>query len=154
MHTPYPVFRRLAFFAAAQERPIPPRLALDWLLADEHWWLWSVETQREVIRLLVALAPRLEATMLAELEQAILSGPPRDLYPAEIEPDAWNDTVDHAIWLRLAKVAQTGASLGEEGKKRLDALSAQHPSWQPAADERDEFLIWMESGWVGDRDPR
>ena len=33
---------------------------LDWLLADEHWWLWSVETEREAMRLLVALAPQLE----------------------------------------------------------------------------------------------
>jgi hypothetical protein len=156
MHTPYPVFRRLAFFAAAQERPIPPRLALDWLLADEHWWLWSVETRREAIRLLVALAPRLEAAMLAELEQAILSGPPRDMYRAESEPDDWNNIVDRNIWLRLAKVAQTGASLGEEGKKKLDALSAQHPSWRLEADERDEFLSWGESVvcWAGDRNPR
>ncbi len=54
------------------------RLALDWLLADDHWWLWSVETEREAMRLLVALAPHLDEAMLAELEQAILCGPPRD----------------------------------------------------------------------------
>ncbi|MCP9473549.1 MAG: hypothetical protein NNA30_12535 [Nitrospira sp.] len=55
---------------------IPPRRALDWLLADDHWWLWSAQTKRETIRLLVALAPRLDETMLRELEQAILQGPP------------------------------------------------------------------------------
>lgn len=151
-HGSYPVFRRLALFAAAQERVIPLRQALDWLLTDGRRWLWSEETRRETMRLLVSLAPQLDADMLAELEQAILSGPPRDLYRAEIEQDAWNDIVDHGIWLRLAKIAQTGAMLSQSGLSRFDTLSAEHP-WQLAADESDEFPIWMGGGWVGDRDP-
>ena len=57
---PYPLFRRLAFFAAAQHGAIPPGQGLRWLLADDHWWLWSVETQRETMRLLVALGPQLD----------------------------------------------------------------------------------------------
>ncbi len=151
-HGPYPVFRRLALFAAAHGHVVPPRQALDWLLADERRWLWSEETRRETMRLLVSLAPQLEATLLAELEQAILAGPPRDLYRANIEPEAWNRTVDHGVWLRLAKAAEAGATLSAEGKARLDALSAQYP-WQLAPDESDEFPIWMGGGWVGDRDP-
>ena len=151
-HGAYPLFRRLALFAAAQERVIPLRQALDWLLADERRWLWSEETRRETMRLLVSLAPQVDATMLAELEQAILSGPPRDLYHADIEPDAWNNIVDHGVWLRLAKIAQAGATLSQAGQSRFDALSAQYP-WQLAADESDEFPIWMGGGWVGDRDP-
>jgi hypothetical protein len=148
-YAPYPVFRRLAFFAAAQGHIIPIRKAIDWLLTDERRWLWSDGTRRETMRLLVSLAPQLDAAMLAELEQAILSGPPRDLYRADIEPDAWSNIVDHGVWLRLAKIAQAGAALSEVGRTRFDALSAQYP-WQLAADERDEFPIWMGSGRVGD----
>lgn len=151
-HGSYPVFRRLALFAAAQSRVVPLRDALNLLLADGRRWLWSEETRREIMRLLVALGPQLDASMLAELEQAILSGPPRDLYCADIEPDAWNRIVDHGVWLRLAKMAQAGVTLGDEGKARLDAISAQHP-WELAADESDEFTVWMGVGWVGDRDP-
>ncbi|MGB8379385.1 MAG: anti-phage defense-associated sirtuin Dsr1, partial [Rhodanobacteraceae bacterium] len=151
-HGPYPVYRRLAFFAATQGRIIPLRQAIDWLLADGRWWLWSEGTRRETMRLLVSLAPQLDATMLAELEQAILSGPPRDLYRANIDPDAWNIILNHGVWLRLAKMAQAGATLSEAGQSRLDALSAQYP-WQLATDESDEFPIWMGGGWVGDRDP-
>lgn len=151
-HGPYPVFRRLALFAAAQDRVIPLRQTLDWLLADGRRWLWSKETRRETMRLLVSLAPQLDASLLAELEQAILAGPPRDLYHADIEPDVWNNIVDHGEWLRLAKAAQAGAALSAEGRSRLDALSAQNP-WQLAADESDEFPVWMGGGWVGDRDP-
>jgi hypothetical protein len=148
-HAPYPVFRRLAFFAAAQGEVVPARMALDFLLKDDHWWLWSVETQRETMRLLVALAPRIDEAMLAEVEQAILSGPPRE----HIGNDDWTRRVDRNIWLRLAKMAQAGAALGANGNARLAALAAQYPEWQLTVDERDEFPLWMEGGWVGDRDP-
>lgn len=151
-HGPYPVFRRLAFFAAAQGRVIPLRQALDWLLTDGRRWLWSEETRRETMRLLVSLAPQLDTTALTDLEQAILSGPPRNLYRADIDPDDWNNILDHRVWLRLAKMAQAGATLSEAGQSRLDDLSAQHP-WQLAADESDEFPFRMGGGWVGDRDP-
>lgn len=151
-HGPYPVFRRLALFAAAQGRVVPLRQALDWLLADGRRWLWSEETRRETMRLLVSLGSQLDATLLTELEQAILAGPPRDLYHADIEPDVWNNIVDHGVWLRLAKAAQAGAPLSAEGMSRLDALSAKNPR-QLAADESDEFPIWMGGGWVGDRAP-
>ena len=33
---PYPLFRRLAYFAAAQKGIIPPRQGLDWLFWDDH----------------------------------------------------------------------------------------------------------------------
>ena len=145
-HTPYPLFRRLSFFAAAQDDVIPRRRALDWLLADDHWWLWSVATERESMRLLVALAPQLDELMLEELEQAILAGPPRGMFKDDIEPERWARIVDREIWLRLAKIVQAGAVLGEAGKKRLDALSAQYPEWELAADQRDEFPYWMGDG--------
>lgn len=151
-HGPYPVFRRLALFAATHGRVIPLQQAIDWLLSDGRRWLWSEETRRETMRLLVSLAPQLDATMLTELAQAILSGPPRDLYRDDIDPDTWNNIADHGVWLRLAKIAQAGATLDDAGQSRLDVLSAQHP-WQLAADESDEFPVWMGGGWIGDRDP-
>lgn len=149
---PYPVFRRLAFFAAAQSRIVSHRQAVDWLLADGRRWLWSEETRRETIRLLVSLAQQLEATMSAELEQAILAGPPRDQFRPDIDPDDWNYILDHGVWLRLAKMNHAGATLSEAGRSRLDTLSAQS-RWKLAADESDEFPIWMGGGWVGDRNP-
>lgn len=145
-HTPYPLFRRLAFFAAAQDNVIPHRQALDWLLADDHWWLWSVETKREAMRLLVALAPHLDEMMLRELEQAVLAGPHRDMFKDHIEPERWTRIVDREIWLRLAKIADTGTALDATSKERLAALSAHHPEWQLAVDQRDEFPYWMGDG--------
>lgn len=108
--TPYPLFRRLAFFASAQNNIVPHRQALDWLLADDHWWLWSVETKREAIRLLVALAPQLDKVMMQELEQAVLAGPPNDMIKDRIEPAHWVQIREREIWLRLEKIAKAGAA--------------------------------------------
>lgn len=145
-HTPYPLFRRLAFFAAAQHGVIPNRRALDWLLADDHWWLWTGETEREAMRLVVALAPHLDKPMLRELEQAVLAGPPRDMFKDDIEPEHWARIVGREIWLRLAKIVETGAVLGAETSTRLSELSAQYPEWTLAAAQRDEFPYWMGDG--------
>ena len=133
----------MAFFAAAQGNVISPRQALDWLLAENGWWLWSSETQREEIRLLVALAPRLDTTNVAELEQAILLGPPRDMYRPDIEQEEWNYRQDADIWLRLKKVSVAGATLGSVAIQRLRELSQKYPKWKLAPDERDEFPFWI-----------
>ena len=145
-HISYPTFRRLAFFAATHHDVISRRQALDWLLADESWWLWSPETLREAMRLLVALAPRLEEAELAQLEQAILTGPPRVMYRADIEPELWVRIQERDTWLRLAKVTGAGARLSVNGAERMETLSAQYPDWQHAENERDELSAWIGDG--------
>lgn len=145
-HAPYPLFRRLVFFAAAQDNVIPHCQALEWLLADDHWWLWSVETEREAIRLLVALATQIDEVMLREMEQAVLTGPPREMFKDDIAPERWSRIVDREIWLRLSKITEAGAVLSATSKERLEALSAQYPEWKLAGDQRDEFPTWMDDG--------
>ena len=143
---PYPVFRRLAFFAAAQDGIISNRQALDWLLADKGWWLWSPETLREAMRLLVALAPRLDEAQLTQLDQEILSGPPRGMYRDDVEEEVWVRIQHREIWLRLAKFAATGARLSAAGVERMNEISAQYPDWRLAENERDEFPTWLGDG--------
>ena len=141
-HIRYPLFRRLTFFAAAHTEIIPRRLGLRWLLEDESWWLWSEQTKRESIRLLVALAPLLDESEKVELETAVLAGPP-DAMLEGLESDLYTYFRNKDIWLRLAKIAQTGTTLGAAGQNCLAVLSARHPEWRLAEDERDEFTHWM-----------
>ena len=143
---PYPLFHRLAFFAAAQDEIVPCSLGLEWLLADGAWWLWSIETQRETMRLLVALAPRLDDDELARLERAILAGPPREMYRDDIKEERWTGIQDGDIWLRLAKISQAGAQLNAAAREQLAGLSAKSPNWQLAENERDEFPTWTGDG--------
>ena len=158
----YPLFRRLAFFAAAQGKTIPRHQGLAWLLADKHRWLWSPETKRETMRLLFALAPRLTKTQMLKLEKAILNGPPRTISESHIDHEQQSDNGDWDIWLRLAKIDQAHATLGKDGggkptratlgkgdwlskdgRKKLTELSKKHSDWKLAEDERDEFPVWI-----------
>ncbi len=140
---PYPLFRRLAFFAASHSTIIAVQQALNWLLADDYWWLWSIETQRETIRLLVTIVPQLEAPEREFLEKAILLGPPRTMFRDDIEPDRLQQIFDREIWLRLAKYSAAGVRLGSDAAAKLQTLSEQYPAWRLASDERDEFPMWM-----------
>jgi hypothetical protein len=141
--TPYPLFKRLAFFAASQGNLISADKALDWLLCDDHWWLWSSETERESMRLLVAIAPRLDVASLASLLEAILSGPPRQMFRDDIDSERWKRLVDHEVWLRLKRAQGAGVALGQTAMDRLSELTQEYPKLKLATDESDEFPYWM-----------
>ena len=150
LSSPYPIFRRLAYFAAAKSLDpssnipsfIQPEQALDWLLQDECRWLWSDQTKRESIRLLVALAPMLDRKSLTKLERAVLEGPPRTLFDSELTPDRWKHIADLRIFQRLIRIVYAGATLGNSAKGKLDDIAAQHPNWDLKPNESDEFTIW------------
>ena len=147
---PYLTFKRLALFAASQEGCIAPEQWVEWLLADGAWWLWAGETRREVLRLLVLQGRRLTPAIQVRLESAMQAGPPREMFRGDLEPDEWQDKVAGLVWLHLAKLSTSNLALGETAAARLAELSREHPQWQLATNEQDEFLVWM-SG-TGDPD--
>lgn len=139
---PYSTFKRLALFAASQDDCIAPEQWVDWLMADGAWWLWSVETRREVLRLLVLRGCRLAGIVQERLESTILAGPPREMFRGRLEQDLW----DRKVWLRLAKLKASPIALGRDAAERLAALSKAYPRWQLVDDESDEFLSWASIG--------
>ena len=146
----YPLFKRLSFFAATTGNSIDPKVALDWLLSNQHWWFWSVETRREMFRLLVYLAEKLDSQGIDRIENAILQGPPRELYIDDIESGRLRRIVNRETWFRLAKLESAGLELGRTAKSKLDELSQGYPNWKLAPDERDEFTFWTggEDDWL------
>ena len=146
---PYPTFKRLAFFAASQDGCIDSAQWFDWLLSDACWWLWSEETQREVMRLLALQGHRLSSSQ-GTLEAAILDGPPRRMYPEDLEPERWEGIVERSVWLRLAKLNASGLQLGNAAQSRFGTLSSANPSLKLDPHERKEFPHWI-SG-TGDPD--
>lgn len=152
---PYPVFKRLALFAGAQSDVMSAHQPLDWLLAEDRWWLWSIESRRETLRLLVALVSRLASSDMAKLEQAILEGPPREMYKANLDDSEWLHIVGHDVWLRLTKLQASGYEMGKDAKTKLEGLKRQFPNWHLAEDESDEFPFWVGEGereWIDETD--
>jgi len=147
---PYPTFKRLALFAASHDQCIASGQWVDWLLADGAWWLWSVDTRREVLRLLILQGGQLTGTAQERLEATIVAGPPREMYRDDLEPDLWEDLIARSVWLHLSKLNASSLALGAPAAARLAELSSAHPQWQLAENERDEFSIW--SSGTGDPD--
>jgi hypothetical protein len=147
---PYSTFKRLALFAASQDDVIDSAKWVEWLVSEDTWWLWSGDTKRETMRLLVLQGAKLSPATRATLETAILAGPPRPMYREGLEPEDWQSIVDDAVWLRLAKLREGGGPLGDDASLRIDNLTAAEPRRLLANNEQDEFSYWM-SG-TGDPD--
>lgn len=147
---PYPTFKRLALFAASHDDCILPDQWVDWLVVDESWWLWASDTGREVCRLLVLQGRYLAGSAQGRLEEAIIAGPPREMYRDDLEEERWQGLVAHSVWLHLAKLNTSGVILGTAAASHLAELSRANPQWQLATNESDEFSHWM-SG-TGDPD--
>ena len=64
------------------------------------------------------------------------------MYRADIEEERWTRIQESEVWLRLAKISQAGAQLGAAARGRLEEISARHPGWRLAENERDEFPTW------------
>lgn len=140
---PYSSFKRLALFAASQDDCITPEQWVDWLLSDSAWWLWSEDLHRETMRLLILQGQRLTGKAKSQLERAILQGPPREKYLADLEPERWRYHQSRNVWLRLAKLSSSGLTLSAKALQRLQELSTANPSFRFEPHEREEFLHWM-----------
>jgi hypothetical protein len=141
----YPLFRRLAFFAAKNRDVYTAASGLDVLL-DDPWWLWSTETQREAIRLLVAVAPELDEADALRLQNAVLAGPDRAMFREDAEAEQVDRAIDREIWLRLIRLRDAGARLSDAATAQLADIEQRYPRWWPADGDRDDFAFWMGDG--------
>jgi hypothetical protein len=138
----YPLFRRFVLFAAAEKPHLfTAEQALALLLADKGWWLWSSETQREVIQLFAVAGPLLNENQLAELQAAILAGLPAEIFDAATNPETVVRIQDRGTWLRLTTLREAGLELNIAAQETLQTLLMANPQWG-VPDERDAFPVW------------
>lgn len=143
---PYATFKRLALFAATRaDDPVLFDTAVEWLLSDGGRWLWEDDLRYEVIRVLVEVAPKVDAHLSARLQEALLRGPPADVYPPDLEPERLRRHSDHAAWLRLSKMAGVDQFLLPEARTFLASMRETYPATRWAKGDRDEFPFWMDA---------
>ena len=103
------------------------------------------------MRLLVLQAQRLSPEAMANLEAAILAGPPRAMYRDDTDSDEFDRIVKDHVWLRLAKLAREGDMLSPTAQSCLLDVPPGRSEWRTERnEERNEFSIWMSS--TGDPD--
>lgn len=139
MREQYPLFKRLGFFAAAHDAVIPHEQALNWLLSENHKWLWALATKRETSRLIAAKAPQLPRNLLRNLEAAIVKGPSREIFRKELTDSEISESADLMVLFRLAKLQANGAVLGDSAARTLKKLQAKHPDREIRKDGEDEI---------------
>lgn len=145
----FPLFQRLVLFALAEKPDLfDTDETLVLLLSREHHWLWSAETQHEVMRLIDVLASRMDEGQSARLEDAILEGPPLKDMQDDVDDDRRVRRTSREIWRRLLLLRNSGATLSSKGAARLNDILSDNPQWKELG-EKDEFPIWMSSGDIG-----
>jgi hypothetical protein len=141
----YPVFRRLILHVLTMRSIYPEEEALEYLLEDNHWWLWSNECRREVFRFLDVFWPKLSDHTSDKLINAILQGPPRKMYREDLKTEEWNYRFEREVWLKLAKLQSFGRCLPESANHVRKKLESIHLNWSLQEKDKDEFTSWIET---------
>jgi hypothetical protein len=144
--TPYPIFKRLALFAAAESELIPVTVINTWLEENKSRWLWSVVSQRELFQLLLALPPRIDDSQRKRLLNNIAAGPQREWFREELSFEEFIRISEREIWLRLEKLKQAELEFDEDTKLVYQSIVDKNPKWKASFDEKDEFPFWMGDG--------
>ncbi len=141
---PYPVFRRLALYAATKNPRLDVEFGLDILLDRQQPALWDINIMREPLRFLRKRGHQFREEQLTQLTEAILEGPPRQMYQEDLTADEWNTVRDYQILLRLYKLKEAGVLLPVSVQKTYDRIQSSL-SWQPKGDHSEEFSFFISS---------
>ena len=154
MAQPHFIFKRLAFFTATYTDIIPPTMGLNWLLADDHSLMSSSLIQRETMRLVVALVPKLNDAQREKLENIIIEELPKK-YLQNVDISNINEqqkqaVTDRQTWLFLKKIDVAIGLTTEQAKSHLKQLNAKYPHYQLHDNQKEEFSFWSDGIVKGD----
>ena len=142
---PYPIFRRLALYATTVRSDSDVETGIEILLDGERPALWDHNMRRETLRFLRKRGQHLQSTQLSHLTQAILKGPPRQMYPKDLNEEKWHKRRDFKILLRLHKIMESGVSMPAQAQEAYDRIQNYQP-WEPRGDHSEEFNLFSSSG--------
>ena len=139
---PYPVFRRLVMYAVTECSELDIEFGLGILLNETKPALWDDKYRREMFRFLRKRRQHIPKSKLDRLTNVILEGPPREIYPEDLQGVKWNVVRDHAILLRLHKLKESGASLPLNAEEAYKRIQRDQP-WKPRGDRSEEFILFV-----------
>jgi hypothetical protein len=139
---PFPIFKRLSLFAAAEVSALTSEIVLQWLSEDNLFWLWNINTRREVLQLLKSLQEKLSSSQLSSLTAMIVKGPSREFFRDDLTDEEFVDIRSRGIWLRLEMLQTSGLKLDIGTKDTLLDIQNKYPKWELADDDSDEFPVW------------
>lgn len=138
---PYPVFKRLFIHAVTEDIDAPADDAVELLLEDSN--LWHTNLHRETMRFLRVAGKRISPRSMRKLEDAILAGPPREIYRKDLDQTDWDWILNDSTWKRLVNLDNGGVKLSDKARFRMkEAGEEKTYNWE---NDRDDFLSWMES---------
>lgn len=137
--------RRLGLFAAAHAL-VPSQDAADWIAELDDHDFWVSGGQVEIMKVLVGRWDELPVESRERIEERIIAGLPRTLFPkTEIDEEKWTSIDDSASYRRLTRLRDAGRALSGAALARLAAVQERNPRWKAGPADRDDFHSWSES---------
>jgi hypothetical protein len=120
---PYPIFKRLSFYALSHRDIVDVDQIIQWFTERSGKWLWSFETQFEVLQLLKKIAASCTRCEIERIEHLLLEGLPEEFARTDAEPSQKEEYYDHALWLRLGVLKEASSDgLDILAEKRFEEI--------------------------------
>jgi hypothetical protein len=140
---PYPIFKRLSFYALSHLNIVDANRVIRMFTERSGKWLWSFETQFEVLQLLKKITASCNQCEINKIENLLLEGLPEEFARMDTEPTKREEYYEHALWLRLGvlKEASSG-SLDKMAERRFEGIIEKY-SLPIVVSEEQEYPIRM-----------
>ena len=117
-------------------------MGLKVLLESEDYPLWNTCVERESLRFLRKRGADLSDNQLVMVTEAILQGPPRQMYRSQLPEEDFQERRDGKIFLRLHKLVESGVVLPLAAQAEYERIQADMP-WEPRGDHSEEFAFYF-----------
>ncbi len=98
---PYPIFKRLTYFALSKQETIDFNFAYNCLKNDNCKWLWAQNTRNETFQLLKKIAKDCEVNSIKLIEDLLMRGEACNIYPNIEEKDRLDEIFSINLYDRL-----------------------------------------------------
>jgi NAD-dependent SIR2 family protein deacetylase len=140
------LFQRLALYPMTDATFTPGEVAEQIMsMSDETFW--TSGAQVEIMRVLIVRWNHMEDLERQKIEDRILAGISRELFPENVLEDLerWTSIHDSSIFRRLSRMQATQLRLSEKAEAVLASIKERNPKWVANEGDQDDFQSWRTS---------